>query len=139
MSDTLTTFQRSKLMGRVRQHGTSIELLLRQKLWSAGLRYRLKTKEKLPGSPDLVFVRAKVAVFVDGCFWHGCPIHGTRPKTNEDFWAMKLSRNRERDAQVNRKLEALGWVPVRIWEHEVKTQLDECLSKVCAIIEARKA
>jgi DNA mismatch endonuclease (patch repair protein) len=67
---------------------------------------------------DIVFVSARVAVFVDGCFWHGCPIHGTRPKRNADWWSTKLEANRERDASVSQELRTLGWDVVRVWEHE---------------------
>ena len=66
----------------------------------------------------MVFSRAKVAVFVDGCFWHACPHHGTRPAVNSGYWQLKLARNVERDAETNRLLEAAGWVVVRVWEHE---------------------
>jgi DNA mismatch endonuclease, patch repair protein len=117
-------------MGRVRQRGTELELLLRKALWQAGIRYRLKTKIKLPGSPDLFFFRAKIAVFVDGCFWHGCPIHGTMSKTNTNFWRAKIARNRERDAEVDAKLSELGWHTIRIWEHEIKEGLIESVIRI---------
>lgn len=75
----------------------------------------------LPGLPrrraDLVFTRAKIAVFVDGCFWHSCPQHATRPSSNAAWWAAKLERNRERDTQTTAHLQRLGWTVVRIWEH----------------------
>lgn len=130
MVDRLTSMQRSRLMGRVRHHGTSLELILRKALWAAGLRYRLRTKERLPGSPDIVFLGAKVAVFVDGCFWHGCPAHGTHPKTNVEFWMAKITRNRERDAQVDAKLAGMGWVSIRLWEHDVRNHLEDCLRTI---------
>lgn len=78
-------------------------------------------KEVLPGlhrSVDIVFGRARVAVFIDGCFWHGCPDHGTASKSNIAFWQNKIEMNRERDADTNRRLEASGWLVVRVWEHE---------------------
>lgn len=67
---------------------------------------------------DIVFSKAKVAVFVDGCFWHGCPKHFIMPKTNTDYWSTKISRNSERDTAVNRKLKDAGWTVIRVWEHE---------------------
>lgn len=130
MVDHLTSMQRSRLMGRVRQRGTSLELILRKALWAVGLRYRLKTKEKLPGSPDIIFLGKKIAIFVDGCFWHDCPTHGTRPKTNANFWTAKITRNRERDAQVDKKLAAIGWISIRLWEHDVKNHLENCLHTI---------
>lgn len=137
MSDPLTTEARSRLMGRVRQHGTEIELKLRRALWVAGLRYRLKTKQHLPGSPDLVFPGAKVAVFVDGCFWHGCPRHGSHPKTRPEFWATKISRNRERDAQVDEDLSRMGWHVMRFWEHDIREKLAKCVADVASAVEDR--
>jgi len=71
------------------------------------------------GKPDFVFPDQRLAVFVDGCFWHGCPLHGTNPATNREFWSEKITRNRQRDREVNRALRALGWRILRIWEHEL--------------------
>lgn len=75
---------------------------------------------KLPGKPDFVFSKLKLAVFVDGCFWHGCPKHGTSPKTRASFWLAKITGNKARDRRVNRLLRAKGWKVIRIWEHELK-------------------
>ena len=108
---------------------------LRQALWKAGLRYRLEGPTRLPGRPDLFFVRAKVAVFVDGCFWHGCPEHGTQPKTRPEFWAAKIARNRERDGQVDAALAAMGWHVVRVWEHELRQDLDGCVARIRALVK----
>ena len=130
MTDRLAPAVRSHLMGRVRHHGTAPELLLRRALWAQGLRYRLKTTQRLPGSPDILFLAAKVAVFVDGCFWHGCPLHGTQPKTRSKFWADKISRNKERDIEVNRKLRELGWKVVRFWQHDIEKQSAQCVAVV---------
>ena len=77
---------------------------------------------KLLGKPDFVFPRRKWAVFVDGCFWHGCPMHGTKPKTNASFWQRKLAGNRKRDRKVSRLLRSKGWKVLRIWEHELSRQ-----------------
>lgn len=99
---------------------TGPELLLRRRLHAAGLRYRVHFRP-IPGvrrTADIVFTRAKVAVFVDGCFWHRCPEHGTLPKTNADWWAAKLARNGERDADTGRLLSEAGWTVLRVWEHE---------------------
>ncbi|MBN6730870.1 very short patch repair endonuclease [Burkholderia multivorans] len=136
VTDILPPEQRSARMGRVRQHGTDIELRLRRALWAAGLRYRFAQAKVLPGRPDIVFVSAKVAVFVDGCFWHGCPKHGTKPKSNAEFWDEKIRRNRERDRRVDCELQQAGWRVVRLWEHEVKKELDDCVTRIALAIRA---
>ena len=103
-----------------RRTGTKPEVALRSALHTAGLRFRKDFPLDLDGMkvrPDIVFTRAKVAVFVDGCFWHCCPIHGTQPSQNSDYWAPKLARNVERDREQDAVLAAHGWTVVRIWEH----------------------
>jgi DNA mismatch endonuclease, patch repair protein len=110
----------SERMSRVRRRDTAPELELRSELHRRGLRYRVDRRplKSVPSRADLVFGPAKVAVYVDGCFWHSCPEHGTMPRSNEAFWQEKLGRNQERDAAVNELLAAEGWTVVRIWEHE---------------------
>lgn len=106
-----------------RARDTQPELALRRLLHAAGLRYRVD-RAPLPGlrrRADVVFGPARLAVFVDGCFWHGCPEHGTRPSTNSDWWRAKLERNRLRDADTDARLQAAGWATVRVWEHEDPT------------------
>ena len=103
-----------------RGRDTGPELALRRALHARGLRYRVD--HPLPFDrrrrADVLFTRAKVAVFVDGCFWHGCPEHGTTPRTNARFWSDKIGRNRARDADTTARLEAAGWVVLRFWEHD---------------------
>jgi DNA mismatch endonuclease (patch repair protein) len=102
------------------QRDTPAELRIRKLLHAMGLRYLVDAKP-LEGSPrraDVVFRRARVAVFVDGCFWHGCPEHGTWPKANEQFWRAKILANIERDAETNDRLRDRGWLVIRVWEHE---------------------
>jgi DNA mismatch endonuclease, patch repair protein len=110
----------SERMSRVRRRDTRPELELRSELHRRGLRYRIDRRplQAVPSRADLVFGPAKVAVYVDGCFWHSCPEHGTMPRSNEAFWQEKLARNQERDAAVNAALAAAGWTVVRVWEHE---------------------
>lgn len=111
-------------MSRLGQRDTSPELALRSELHRRGLRFRVD-RRPVPGvrtRADLVFPREKVAVYVDGCFWHGCPDHGTMPKANADFWGPKLARNQERDREINAALEKRGWTVVRVWEHEDHAQ-----------------
>src|SRR5262245_56530052 len=109
---------RSEQMARIRAKDTSPERLLRCALWRAGLRYRLHRRTET-ALPDLVFRRDRVVVFVDGCFWHGCPEHYVRPRSRGEFWDTKLARNVERDRAQTRDLEARGWRVCRIWEHAV--------------------
>ena len=97
------------------------EIALRSALHRKGLRFRKDHRLDLGGMrfrPDIVFTRARVAVFVDGCYWHSCPIHKTTPKKNADYWIPKLQRNVERDRAQDNALEAAGWRSVRVWEHE---------------------
>lgn len=103
-----------------RTRDTAPELLLRRALHAAGYRFRLNVK--VPGAPrrtiDIAFTRHKLAVMVDGCFWHGCPVHSVPPKHNAAWWADKLARNKARDAETTALLEAAGWRVLRVWEHE---------------------
>jgi DNA mismatch endonuclease (patch repair protein) len=109
-------------MASNRHRDTSPELALRSLLHGLGLRFRVDYAIRLDGRrpirADVVFTRQRVAVFVDGCFWHSCPLHGSQPKTNADYWRPKLQGNRERDDLYTRLLEEAGWRVVRIWEHE---------------------
>ncbi|MUN38540.1 very short patch repair endonuclease [Actinomadura litoris] len=99
---------------------TKPELALRRAVHALGLRYRVSMRPLTPvrRTADLVFTKAKVAVFLDGCFWHGCPQHHTKARTNADYWAEKVTRNQERDAETDRLLGEAGWQVIRVWEHE---------------------
>ncbi|MGZ5026320.1 MAG: very short patch repair endonuclease [Methylobacter sp.] len=123
-NDVLTPEQRSRCMSNIKGKNTQPELQLRKALWAKGLRYRVHAA--LIGRPDIVFPKQRLAIFVDGCFWHGCPIHGTKPVTHADFWENKIKGNLERDRRVTSQLTELGWIVIRIWAHEIK----ECLDKV---------
>jgi DNA mismatch endonuclease (patch repair protein) len=106
-----------------RQRDTKGELELRSLLHRRGLRFRVHAL--LPGlrrRSDIVFTRARVAVFVDGCFWHGCPEHGTWPKQNAGWWREKIEANKRRDRDTDARLTAAGWTVIRVWEHEDPTQ-----------------
>ncbi len=102
------------------QRDTTAEMRIRRRLHAMGLRYRVDhpVLERPRRRTDLAFTRARVAVFVDGCFWHGCPDHGTWPKANADFWREKIETNRRRDLDTNQRLETEGWKVIRVWEHE---------------------
>jgi len=109
----------SARMSRQRRRDTEPELLLRRELHRRGMRFRVDAP--IPGLPrrraDVVFTRARIAVFVDGCFWHGCPEHATQPASNAQWWATKLTRNVERDRETDEHLRATGWTVLRFWEH----------------------
>jgi DNA mismatch endonuclease (patch repair protein) len=114
-----------------KRRDTGVELAIRRRLHALGYRYRVdhRLEPSLRVRGDLVFTRRKVVVFVDGCFWHGCPEHSTEPKTNADWWREKLAANRARDERTTAALENLGWEVVRIWEH---VPLDEAVSAIRA-------
>ena len=119
MADVFTAQQRSAIMGLVRSTGNaSTEGRLVRLLRMHGLK-GWRRRASLPGSPDFVWWRERVAVFVDGCFWHGCPRHGHTPRSRIAYWTSKLNRNKTRDRLVKRTLERRGWRVLRIWEHEL--------------------
>lgn len=107
-------------MQAVRRRDTGPELALRKALWRSGLRYRVDARPlaTVRRRADIVFTRKRVAVFVDGCFWHGCPEHGCVPKTNQWFWLAKIQRTIQRDLETTSLLKEAGWSVVRVWEHE---------------------
>lgn len=129
MADVYTRAERSALMAKVRGHGNltteaALAKLLRAQGWS-GWRRQLVVRGRAGGErfqvrPDFVFPVRRLAVFVDGCFWHGCPRHGTRPQGNAAFWQAKFRRNRARDRRDTRRLRRAGWQVVRLWEHELR-------------------
>lgn len=123
-------------MQRQIRRDTEPELALRRTLWKRGLRYRVDVAPILGTRrrADLVFTRIKVAVYVDGCFWHRCPIHATTPKANRAWWIEKLDANVVRDRDTDRRLREAGWTAVRIWEHE---DPDEVADRVERVVRER--
>lgn len=121
-------------MRGLRRRDNGPELALRRRLHAAGLRYRVAWP--VPGQRrrtiDIAFTRLRLAVYVDGCFWHGCPLHATFPRSNADWWQRKLAANRARDADVTAQLEALGWTVLRVWEHE---DPDEVAASILAWVQ----
>lgn len=124
-------------MVRQRRRDTKPELALRRAMHARGWRYRVDMAPlpKMRRRADLVFTRLKVAVFVDGCFWHRCPIHGTVPKNNRDWWIAKLDGNEARDRDTDERLAAAGWAVVRIWEHAAP---EEAVTTVEAALNDRR-
>jgi len=118
VADILSPQERSERMSRVKGRNTKPEVMFRKALWREGLRYRLRYKAF--GRPDIVFPGPKVAVFVDGCFWHGCPEHYRAPKTRTEWWEKKIAENKKRDLEVTRHLQDDGWRVLRFWAHDLK-------------------
>lgn len=112
-------------MSRIRGRNTSPEVIIRKMLWALGYRYRIN--HRLPGKPDIVFTRQRLAVFIDGCFWHRCPMHYQAPTTRPEFWEAKIDGNVRRDREVNARLAKAGWSVLRIWEHEVRDDPERVL------------
>jgi DNA mismatch endonuclease (patch repair protein) len=126
MVDNLSAEQRSKNMAAIRSKDTKPELKLRRALWARGLRYRVNFgKQKI----DVAFPSRKLAIFVDGCFWHSCPLHASKPRSNEAYWLTKLSKNVQRDLETNELLRREGWLVIRFWEHELN-DIDEVLKVI---------
>lgn len=112
-----------------RRRDTLPELRVRRILHARGLRYLVDTAPAgIRAKADIVFTRRKIAVFIDGCFWHQCEIHGTLPRANADYWTSKLARNVKRDRLVNRELAEIGWEVLRYWEHEDPTAIADSIA-----------
>jgi DNA mismatch endonuclease (patch repair protein) len=122
-----------------RGRDTVPEILLRRQLFNLGLRYRvnLRVEPTLRRTVDIAFTRSKLAVFVDGCFWHGCPIHGTSPKTNSEFWKSKISATMVRDRETTMALNKLGWTVLRFWEHDDPDASAQRVSEIVRNLQGR--
>ena len=123
-------------MRNTRQRDTPLEVAIRKDLFRRGFRYRIHPRlgNTTRARPDFAFMRQRVAVVVDGCFWHWCPMHGTLPERNAGWWGRKLQENVERDQRHEQELQAAGWKVVRVWEHEDATV---AAGRIAAILEAR--
>lgn len=119
---------------------TRLEVIVRKEVWKRGYRgYRLNYK-KLPGKPDIVFSKLKIAVFIHGCFWHSCPkCDRSSPKKNTDFWMHKFQRNKERDNEVQLRLQQLGWHVIVLWECDIKSNLVGAADRIISKIENIRA
>lgn len=121
-----------------RRRDTVPEKALRSELFGRGLRFRIDFPVEVKGRsprPDVVFTRIKVAVFVDGCFWHGCPEHFKRPTSNRSYWDPKIARNIERDREQDQRLKEAGWTVVRVWEHE---PAEQAADRICEAVFAER-
>ena len=137
MPDVLTPEQRRKNMQHIRAKDTKIEIILRKALWNRGYRYRKNYKD-LPGKPDIVLLKYKIAIFCDGEFFHGKNWEILRPhleqSNNGEFWIKKISRNIERDDKINKQLLFLGWTVIRFWGDEINKNTDGCIKVIEEVI-----
>lgn len=136
MTDIMTKEQRSKTMGAIRAK-SKLENLFASQLWRRGIRFRRNVR-KLRGTPDIAIQKYKVVIFVDSCFWHVCPVHFKRPKSNQGFWDNKFERNVERDLVISEYYKCKGWNIKRIWEHEIREDLQHTVNETIAFIELAK-
>lgn len=125
-------------MQQQRRRDTRLEVRIRKVLHRAGFRFRVdyRPEKSLRCRGDIVFTRWKVIIFVDGCFWHGCPLHATAPANNATWWREKLDANIERDLRNTRALEVLGWTVVRVWEHE---DTDDVVARIRAAVDRMRS
>lgn len=137
--DRLTPTQRRKNMQAVKNKDSAIEIVLRKELWRRGLRYR-KNVKGITGHPDIAFIKAKVAVFCDGEFWHGYNWENRKEdfKTNRDFWIPKIERNMERDKEVTEMLQSEGWIVLRYWGKEIQKHTKEIADEIETVLKSRK-
>lgn len=135
--DTVSKEQRRKNMQAIRSQ-SQLENLVTKELWKRGVRFR-KNVKSLFGKPDIAIQKYKIAIFIDSCFWHACPIHGNRPKSNQEYWDAKLARNKKRDSDVNQYYVERGWSVKRIWEHEIKEDLEKAIDDIIRFITNAKS
>ncbi|HEX9596451.1 MAG TPA: very short patch repair endonuclease, partial [Anaerolineales bacterium] len=137
MADVFDLKKRSEVMAAIRSRGNrDTELKLAAIFRTHGIS-GWRRHQNLPGRPDFVFRRERLAVFVDGCFWHGCPIHGRKPDSNRDYWLPKLLRNQARDRAVSRELRRRGWTVLRFWEHDLRNAVRIASRCRRALVRAR--
>jgi DNA mismatch endonuclease (patch repair protein) len=134
MADILTQEQRKFNMSRIKGKNTGPEIKLRKLLYACGIRgYRIHYN--LLGKPDIVFTKKKIAIFIDGCFWHKCSVCFQKPETRREFWLKKINSNVKRDKIVNEQLLADGWNVIRFWEHEVRKEPEKVMQKIIELLK----
>lgn len=134
MSDNMSIEQRKKTMRAIRSQ-SNLENTFTRHLWGRGLRFR-KNVRKLKGNPDIAIQKYKIVIFIDSCFWHRCPLHFKRPKSNQAYWDKKIARNQERDEEVTEYYIKKGWHIKRIWEHEIKSNIDKVVDETIEFIDS---
>ncbi len=138
MPDIFTKEKRSQVMAAIRAQGNKDTELKLAFILRAARIFGWRRRQPLLGRPDFVFKRERLALFVDGCFWHGCPKHGRYPASNRDYWLPKLRRNRSRDAIVSRQLARAGWTVIRIWEHQLAQPISVANRIARALVRLQK-
>lgn len=134
--DNLNRVQRSYCMSRIKSVDTKPELAFRKYIWEKGLKgYRLH--KNIKGKPDIFFAKKKIAVFIDGCFWHKCPICFRKPKSDNEYWNKKIINNKRRDKQISKELEKQNIIVVRFWAHEIKNTINECYKHLNDLYEKK--
>ena len=133
MADRITPEQRSQTMRAIKSRDSQIETAFRKSLWKLGFRYSKNTR-KYFAVPDIVLKKHKVVIFIDSCFWHGCPEHCRMPSSRQDYWRRKIERNKRRDAQVNEYYHDSNWTILRVWEHDLLRDLQATVENTVRLI-----
>jgi DNA mismatch endonuclease (patch repair protein) len=133
-----TSHERSRLMSRIKSVDTQAEIKLRKELWKKGYRYRVNYR-KLSGKPDIVFIKQKITIFIDGSFWHGFEWEKKKPRiiTNRNYWVNKIEGNMIRDIVNTKKLEDEGWLVLRFWDHDVNKNFEKIIKKILQTLKSR--
>lgn len=134
--DKITKEQRSKVMGKIRAQ-SALENEVSKALWHRGIRFR-KNSRRLSGTPDISIKKYKIVIFIDSCFWHVCPIHWRRPRSNQEFWDKKFINNIRRDLRVDSYYQNKGWHLMRVWEHQIRGDFDRTIDDIAAFIDGAK-
>jgi DNA mismatch endonuclease, patch repair protein len=137
MPDKFSSEVRSKIMSSIKSKGTKLETEVMKTLWKRGLRFTRNDNE-FYGKPDIVIERQKTVIFIDSCFWHGCPQHYKRPKSNQQYWDEKYRRNTARDQDVNEVYEYNKWHIMRVWEHDLKEDYDGTIDRIMEFVRSAK-
>jgi DNA mismatch endonuclease (patch repair protein) len=132
MTDVFTKKKRSWVMSRIKNKNTKIENLLASKMSENDIGF--KRYPKIFGNPDFMIKNSKIVIFIDGCFWHKCPIHYREPRTKKEFWLPKIKKNVKRDKEVNKHLKKEGYHVIRFWEHDIEKNSDKCIGKLLNFI-----
>lgn len=137
MTDKITREQRSQVMKSIRAQ-SKLENQVSKALWRKGLRFR-KNVRSLYGTPDISIKKYKLVIFIDSCFWHSCPIHGSIPKSNQEYWQLKIQRNILHDSEVTSYYKKNQWNIIRVWEHDIRENFDQVINDIMHFVEGAKS
>lgn len=132
--DKVSQEKRSEIMRAVKSRDSRIELEFRKALWKLGFRYR-KNASNYFGKPDIILKKHKTVIFIDSCFWHGCPEHLRMPSSRQDYWVKKIERNKSRDLEVNNYYRDSGWRALRLWEHDLVRDLEGAVKNTAHLLQ----